>query len=207
MHLGRRLPRSFYERPCLEVAPDLVGAYLVRRLADGTRLVGRLVEVEAYLGDGSDPASHSHRGKTPRNHSMFGPPGRLYAYRIYGMHVCINLVCEPRGSGAAVLLRALEPLEGALCMRHNRNLHPGQSDLQIARGPGRLTQALGLGMEFDGKSALRDAVTLHLPESREPQRRTKAIARTRRIGIQRGSELPYRFFIPDCRWVSGPRNP
>lgn len=207
MHLGRPLPRSFYERPCLEVASDLVGAYLVRRLANGTRLVGRLVEVEAYLGDGSDPASHSHRGQTPRNHSMFGPPGRLYAYRIYGVHVCMNLVCEPPGKSAAVLLRALEPVEGTPRMRRNRGLGPDQSELLIARGPGRLTQAMGLGMEFDGASALRGAVSVHLPPNRGGQRRPHAIARARRIGIRRGQKLPYRFFVPGCRWVSGPRNP
>ena len=93
--LGRPLCRTFFDRPCLEVASELLGARLVRRLPDGARLVGRLVEVEAYLGDGSDPASHAHRGPTRRNRSMFGPPGRLYAYRSYGIHTCVNAV--PQG--------------------------------------------------------------------------------------------------------------
>ena len=202
MELGRPLAKSFYDRPCLAVAPDLVGAYLVRRFPDGARLVGRLVEVEAYLGDGSDPGSHSHRGPTPRNHSMFGPPGRIYAYRIYGVHVCLNLVCEPKESGAAILLRAVEPKEGAARMRRHRGLDPKASALSIARGPARLVQAFDLGMNFDGQSALRGSLTVH---GRPPGDEVE-IACGPRIGVGRAPDLPYRFFVPGCRFVSGPRN-
>ena len=106
MRLGPLLPAAFFARPSPQVARDLLGLCLVHRLADGALLIGRIVEVEAYLGDGSDPASHAHRGPTPRNRSMFGPPGRLYAYRSYGLHTCVNVVCEPHGRGSAVLLRA-----------------------------------------------------------------------------------------------------
>lgn len=201
MPLGRPLPRAFYERPCLEVASELLGARLVRRLADGSRLVGRLVEVEAYLGDGTDPASHSHRGPTPRNRSMFGRPGCLYAYRSYGIHVCINFVCEAPGSGAAVLLRAIEPLEGIARMRQHRGLAPSVSTRWIARGPGRLGQAFGFGLDWDGASLLRGPVTVHRPKLSD----TGVVARGPRVGIRRGTDLDYRFYVRDCPWVSGRR--
>ena len=110
METGPRLQRAFFDRPPTRVAADLIGTCLFRRLASGARLGGRIVEVEAYLGDGTDPAAHSHTGPTPRNRTMFGPPGRLYAYRSYGIHTCINVVCDAPGTGAAVLIRALEPV-------------------------------------------------------------------------------------------------
>ena len=202
MRLGPPLRRSFFERPCLEVARDLVGCHLVRILADGTRLIGRLVEVEAYLGDGSDPGSHSQCGPTPRNASMFATPGRIYAYRIYGIHTCINLVCEAKGIGAAVLLRAIEPLTEIPTMRAHRGLRVDQSDLWIARGPGRLAVALDLGMEADGETALRGAVSLRKDLSAGPALHGGRIRQSRRIGVNRGGELPYRFFIEGSPWVS-----
>ncbi len=251
VRLGPVLTRAFFDRPCLEVAPELVGVQLVRKLPDGTRLVGRIVEVEAYLGDGSDPGSHSHRGQTPRNRSMFGPPARLYAYRIYGVHTCLNVVVEPAGIGAAILLRALEPLEGIETMQRHRGLRqrkpgsrgqasrPGQTDQagqadqagqtdqagqanqaeqtgqadqagqtgrqpadrverNLARGPGRLAQALQLGMADDGASILRGAITLRRAPEGEPVRPT---AQSRRIGLTQGADLPYRFYQADCPWV------
>ncbi len=227
VRLGPVLTRAFFDRPCLEVAPELVGVQLVRKLPDGTRLVGRIVEVEAYLGDGSDPGSHSHRGQTPRNRSMFGPPARLYAYRIYGVHTCLNVVVEPAGIGAAILLRALEPLEGIETMQRHRGLRQrkpgsrgrasrpnqaGQTDQagqtgrqpadrverNIARGPGRLAQALQLGMADDGASILRGAVTLRRAPEGEPVHPT---AQSRRIGLTQGADLPYRFYQADCSWV------
>jgi DNA-3-methyladenine glycosylase len=202
VQLGRVLTRGFFARPCLEVAPDLLGVHLVRKLADGTRMIARIVEVEAYLGDGSDPGSHSHRGETARNRSMFGPPGRLYAYRIYGMHTCLNVVCEAAGSGAAILFRAVEPLEGIETMRRHRGPSDGLSNRQavreIARGPGRLAQALAIGMAEDGTSILRGAITLRrAPDARPPS----ATLRSARIGLTQGADLPYRFYEADNPWV------
>ena len=199
MPTGPALPAAFFARPCLEVAPALLGAYLVHRLADGDVLVGRIVEVEAYLGDGSDPASHGHRGPTPRNCSMFGPPGRLYAYRSYGIHTCANVVCEPAGSCAAVLLRALEPVAGIARMRARRRLPRGAPDRDIARGPGRLAQAMGISLADDGRSLLRGPLCLRGAAAGDP---AVAVETSRRIGLGRGRELPYRFSIRANPWVS-----
>ncbi len=191
MPLGPRFDAAFFARPCLEVAPDLVGATLVHRLADGVRLVGRIVEVEAYLGDGSDPASHSHRGKTLRNSVMFGPPGHLYAYRSYGIHLCTNVVCEPRGRSAGVLFRALEPLEGAVRMRRLRGLPPDAPARAIASGPGRLTQALAITLEHNEESLLRGALNLRQAASDDPR---PEVGTSPRIGIRRGTGFLYRFY-------------
>jgi DNA-3-methyladenine glycosylase len=140
-----RLPRSFYARPATEVAPDLLGHVLVRRLPDGTRLAARLVEVEAYEPD--DPGSHAFRGMTTRNEVMFGPPGHLYVYFTYGMHFCMNAVTRRAGEGSAVLLRAGEPLEGLAEMRTRRGR---ERDTDLCSGPGRFTQALGIARPENG---------------------------------------------------------
>jgi DNA-3-methyladenine glycosylase len=155
----------------------------VRRLEDGTRIVGRLIEVEAYLGDGKDPGSHSWRGPTPRNRTMFGPPGRIYAYRSYGVHICVNLVCEEPGRGAAVLLRALEPLEGVDAMRIHRGLAPEARGRVLASGPGRLAQALALGLEHDGERAPRGGDPA--PGPPDPEDRSRATC-----GAQPGRRSP-----------------
>jgi len=145
VRLGPRLPRGFYARPSTEVAPELLGRILVRTLPDGTRLVGRLVEVEAY--GPNDPASHAFRGPTPRNATMFGPPGKLYVYFTYGMHFCMNAVARGPGEGSAVLLRAGEPLEGLDGMRERRGRERVR---ELCSGPARLTQAFAVGRELDG---------------------------------------------------------
>lgn len=189
---------AFFDRPCLEVARDLVGTILVHRLPNGTRLGGRLVEVEAYLGAGRDPASHAHRGRTARNASMFGPPGRLYAYRSYGIHTCLNLVCEAEGRAAAVLLRALEPLEGQERMRRQRGLAPGASLRLLARGPGRLAQALGIPLAMDGAALSRGPLALFASAGGEAPR----LARSGRTGIREAGDLPYRFYLEGSPWVS-----
>jgi DNA-3-methyladenine glycosylase len=199
MRLGPRLPRAFFDRPGPEVARDLVGALLVHRLADGSRLAGRIVEVEAYLGDGSDPGSHSHRGQTPRNRSMFGPPGHLYAYRSYGVHTCANVVCEARGRGAAVLLRALEPVAGTARMRALRGLPAQAPERLIASGPGRLAQAFGITLAHDGCSLLRGALALHRAAPDSPRAR---IAVSARIGLSKGAGIPHRFFDAASACVS-----
>jgi len=190
---------TFFARPCLEVAPELLGAYLVHRLADGERLVGRIVEVEAYLGAGSDPGSHAHRGRTPRNQAMFGPPGRLYVYRSYGIHTCANVVCEAAGRGAAVLLRAIEPVAGASRMRAARGLAPGAPEREIGSGPGKLTQALGVTLDHYGQSLLRGRLSLRRPARSDP---APPVARSPRVGISQGRGLPYRFYVPGNQFVS-----
>ena len=197
--LAKPLPQSFYARDCRVVATELIGCRLVRRFNSGDRLVLRLVEVEAYLGDGSDAASHAHRGLTPRNRTMFGPAGRLYAYRSYGIHTCINVVCATRGRAAAVLLRAAEPLEGLARMRTLRGLSPDAKKELIARGPGRLAEALGLGLDHDGQSLLRAPLTLHAPSPRAAEIH---VEQGPRVGITKASALPYRFFEANCPWVS-----
>jgi DNA-3-methyladenine glycosylase len=141
----RRLPRAFYARPATEVAPELLGHVLVRRLSDGTRLAARLVEVEAYEPD--DPGSHAFRGMTARNEVMFGPPGHLYVYFTYGMHFCMNAVTRRAGEGSAVLLRAGEPLDGVDRMRAYRGR---ERDLELCSGPGRFTQALAIARPENG---------------------------------------------------------
>jgi len=199
MPLGPPLRKGFFARDSRVVAADLVGCRLVHRLPDGQRLTLRVTEVEASLGDGSDPASHAHTGPTPRNRTMFGPPGRLYAYRSYGLHTCVNVVCESAGRAAAVLLRAGEPLEGESRMRRLRGLDAAARSALVAVGPGRFAQALGLEVEDDGRSLLRPPLTLHLPE---PGRAQPCVERGPRVGITRAAELPYRYFEADSPWVS-----
>ena len=190
-----RLSRAFFARPCLEVAPEVLGLTLVHQLADDTRLAARIVEVEAYLGDGSDAASHAHRGPTPRARVMFGPPGHFYVYRSMGLHYCVNVVCEPAGRGAAVLLRAGEPLEGEPRMRRLRG---GREGRELMNGPGKLAQALGITLAQNGAGALRGALRLERP-ARAP---AFAVAVSPRIGITKSANLPYRFFARDSPHVS-----
>lgn len=192
--MTRRLDPSFFSRPCTEVAPALLGCVLVHVLGGGLRLSGRIVEVEAYLGDGSDPGSHAHKGRTARNAAMFGAPGRFYVYRSMGIHVCVNLVCEEAGRGAAVLLRAVEPLEGVELMRRRRG---GRPERELTNGPGKLAQAFGIGLERDGRPALRGA--LRVEPARQPPRR---IARSPRIGLSKGAHLWERYFDPESACVS-----
>jgi DNA-3-methyladenine glycosylase len=186
------LPRAFFARPVLEVAPDLLGCVF---LFGGVG--GRLVEVEAYRSD--DPASHSYRGPTPRNAVMFGPPGRLYVYFTMGRHFCCNIVCQPEGQGAAVLLRALEPDEGLALMAQRRGTDDRR---QLCSGPARLTQALAIAREQDGLALgsggltilSRPGLTAH--EVEDPaawSRGAPAITSTPRIGISRAQEKRWRF--------------
>jgi DNA-3-methyladenine glycosylase len=199
MRLGRALPRAFFARPCLEVARDLVGAYLVRDLPDGTRLTGRLVEVEAYLGRGSDPGSHAYRRPTPRNRVMFGPPGRLYVYRSYGVHECVNVVCEEDGRAAAVLLRAVEPVAGLDRMRANRGLGTDAPLRAVASGPGRLARAMAITLADYGTSALRGPISFRRPAEGAP---ASGVLTTPRIGLSAGRELPYRFVLEGSPFAS-----
>lgn len=177
-----------FARSVHEVAPELVGATL---LVDGVG--GRIVEVEAY--DQEDPASHGYRGRTRRNASMFGPPGQAYVYRSYGIHWCLNLVCEEEGVPSAVLVRALEPTHGLDEMRARRGLDDPRL---LASGPGRLCQGLGITREHDG-------LPLDLPpfELRERAEPTQVLAGAR-VGITRATELPWRYAEAGSRFLSRP---
>ncbi|MCP9487381.1 MAG: DNA-3-methyladenine glycosylase [Gaiellaceae bacterium MAG52_C11] len=181
---------DFFARSVHEVAPELLGATL---LVDGVG--GPIVEVEAY--DRTDPASHGFRGCTPRNDSMFGPPGRAYVYRSYGIHWCLNLVCEEEGSAAAVLVRALEPAHGLERMCERRGL---DDQRLLCAGPGRLCQALGIDGTHDGLRL--DTVPFDLSRSFEPVE----VAAGPRIGISRAAELPWRYGVVGSRYLSRPLN-
>lgn len=188
-----QLTRAFYVRPTLEVAEALVGRTLYRVTAEGL-VSGRLVEVEAYCG-ASDPASHAYRGSTPRNSIMFGPAGYLYVYFTYGMHHCANIVCELEGIAGAVLLRAVEPVDGLDLMAARRGLIDPRL---LARGPGRLCQAFGLTRQDNGEDLEGEAVWVGA------RRRLKAPVRTStRIGVKAALVQPWRFYEPGT-WVSGP---
>jgi DNA-3-methyladenine glycosylase len=180
------LGRDFFARSVHEAAPELIGVTL---LFDGVG--GRLVEVEAY--DQEDPASHGFRGKTPRNASMFGPPGHAYVYRSYGIHWCLNLVCEEEGRASAVLVRALEPTAGLDAMRERRGVDDPQL---LCAGPGRLCQALGITREHDGLPLDRPPFEL-LPRDGEVE-----VVAGPRIGITSGGELAWRYGLARSRFLS-----
>jgi DNA-3-methyladenine glycosylase len=192
--MPRTLSRSFFARSVHEVAPELIGATL---LFEGVG--GRVVEVEAYHH--TDPAAHSFRGPTERNAVMFGPPGFTYVYRSYGIHWCLNLVCEPKGSAAAVLIRALEPTEGLDLIRARRGV---VRDEDLCNGPGKLTQALGIELTENGTSLVEGPVLLH---PREPAWADPAVVAGTRIGITKAAELPWRFCAAGSRHVSKPWPP
>jgi DNA-3-methyladenine glycosylase len=193
-----RLGWDFFARNTLTVARELLGRRLVR-LLDGDRLSGRIVEVEAYVGE-DDQASHARFGRTQRNAAMYGPPGRAYVYLVYGVHHCLNVVTGREGYPAAVLIRALEPLEGIEGMRARRG---GRSDLLLTSGPGRLCQALAIARRFDGvdlcapEALLFVEVGACVPDD--------AVAAGPRVGV-RGDEVaittPWRFYLRDSPHVS-----
>jgi DNA-3-methyladenine glycosylase len=188
----RAWTREALAGPTLDLAPALLGSYMVRQ-RNGQLLVGRIVETEAYLAEG-DPACHTHKGETPRNRVMFGEPGHAYVYRIYGMHTCVNVVTEPQGRGAAVLVRALEPVAGLEVMAELRN---GSRDL--TNGPGRLCQALDIGMELNGVDLLQPGPLYLLKPAVTPG---EAIVASPRIGITQAAEFPWRYFYQRNRWVT-----
>jgi DNA-3-methyladenine glycosylase len=189
---GKRLGRTFFRRDSLELAPLLLHKVLVHG-----ECAGRIVEVEAYRED--DEASHSYRGRTARNGTMFGPPGLLYVYFSYGMHWCANVVCGAEGTGAAVLLRALEPLAGIERMRERRPAARTERDL--CSGPGKLTRALGLERSHDGWDLARGAGDgpFLLDDGTPPPARP---GRGPRIGITKATEKPWRFFAEGSPFVS-----
>lgn len=192
---GKRLRRSFFERPAPEVAQDLLHKVLASR--DGR--AGRIVEVEAYVG-AVDPAAHTYRGKTARNATMFGPAGHMYVYFTYGMHWCCNCVCEGEGQGSGVLIRALEPLRGIELMRAARR--GIKADRDLCRGPARLTQAMGITGAQDGIDLIRATEGFAVLDDGAPP--PAAIVAGPRIGIRLGLEFPWRFHVAGSGYVSGP---
>ena len=187
---GRVLPVRFFCRPAAEVARDLLGAVVVSRV-EGVVTSGRIVETEAYLGY-EDPASHAFRGRrNPQNAGIYSKPGSWYVYRSYGMHWCANLVCAPEGLGAAVLLRAVEPLEGveAMLARRKGVRAPGH----LCDGPGKLCQALGITKALDGTPMRASEVVVRsgrpIPD--------RAVEVTTRIGITRAADWPLRFVVTE----------
>jgi DNA-3-methyladenine glycosylase len=202
---ARPLPREFFDRDPRKVGRELLGKLLIRKAARGKSLVGRIVEVEAYLGK-NDPAAHSFRGETPRNAIMFGPPGFAYVYFIYGNHYCLNVSCQREGLAGAVLFRAVQPLEGIEDMAKARDLKVARArDLrQLTSGPGRMAEAFGVTRQRDnGKdftSAKSDLIIVedgfHVPR----------ILTTKRIGITKAADRPLRYVIAGNEFVSGPKS-
>ena len=186
--LGKPLKRAFFARSVLEVAPDLIGATL---LIDGVG--GVIVELEAYHH--SEPAAHSFHGPTPRNLVMFGPAGVAYVYRSYGIHWCVNFVCEKSGSAAAVLIRALQPTHGIPAMRRRRGLHDERS---LCSGPGKLCEALGITDKHNGLRLDMPPIALHA-RVEKPE-----IVTGVRIGITKAVELPWRYGLKGSKFLSKP---
>ena len=191
MALPPKLRRSFFDRSVHAVAPELIGATL---LVNGVG--GVIVEVEAYRH--TDPAAHSYGGRTARNAVMFGPPGYAYVYRSYGIHWCLNFVCEEEGSAAAVLIRALEPTAGLSVMRRRRGLSEARA---LCSGPGKLCEALGVTIKHYGLALDRAPFELRARET------TPEIAIGPRIGISKAVELPWRYGLKGSKFLSKPFAP
>lgn len=198
----RALTPEFYDRPVLEVARDLIGCTVECR---GT--AGVIVETEAYHE--SEPACHAFVGLTPRTRTLFGPPGRAYVYRSYGVHALLNAVCEPEGVGAAVLIRALHPTAGLELMRARRGRAGGSAragrsagDRELCSGPGKLTQALGVSLEDNGSDLVNGAVRIG---GRSGEWLEPVVLEDTRVGITKAVELRWRFCAAGSRHVSRPR--
>ena len=188
---------AFLERPAYEAAPLLLGCEL-ERVVGGKRLRGRIVETEAY--DQTDVASHSYRGKTPRSEVMFGRHGHLYVYFTYGMHYCCNIVTGPDGHGAAVLIRAVEPLEGQAAMERLRGGHAGHG---LTNGPAKFCQAFAIDKSMNGHDLAEAPLKLIVP-AKFPAYETGRIVITTRIGIAKAQDVPWRFYVRGNPYVSKP---
>jgi DNA-3-methyladenine glycosylase len=188
MHKAPRLRRSFFARSVHAVAPELIGATLLVGHAGG-----RIVEVEAYHH--TDPAAHSYGGQTERNAVMFGPPGYAYVYRSYGIHWCLNFVCEEDGSASAVLIRAIEPMEGLTVMRRRRGL---KDERMLCSGPGKLGEALGITRAQNGLALDKPPFELRARVG-EPE-----VVTGPRIGITKAPDVPWRYGMKGSRFLSKP---
>jgi DNA-3-methyladenine glycosylase len=185
---GKLLRKAFFNRSVHKVAPDLIGATF---LVDGVG--GIIVEVEAYHH--TEPAAHSYNGLTPRNAVMFGPAGFIYVYRSYGIHWCVNFVCEGAGSASAVLIRALEPTHGIPAMRRRRGLH---DERLLCSGPGKLTEALGITHAHNGLPLDVPPIALHARTAKPD------IVTGVRIGLTKAVELPWRYGLRGSKFLSKP---
>lgn len=191
---AKSLPVEFFARPVELVAQELLGTVMVSRIG-GVHVAGRIVETEAYLGR-DDPASHGYQlRRHARNQSLYGPPGTWYVYLSYGMHWCCNLVCHWESVGAAVLIRALEPIEGLEAMRRRRG---GVATRMLCSGPGKLCQALGITRELDGSLMPKAKVTV-IPGSLTSEER---ITVTTRIGITKAADWELRYTVHQSHWLS-----
>ena len=197
----RPVPRDFFAESADVVAPRLLGHYLIRRTAAGYA-GGRIVETEAYLV--GDPACHSYRGETARNRSMFGPPGQAYVYLIYGLHYCVNAVCQPTGCGEAVLIRAIDVVLGENLMRQRRSAVHAEA---LTSGPAKLCQALDIDRAMDGVDLCRTDSPLMIAENLHHKQfllEAGPMITGARIGITQGAELPLRFYLKGSRFKSRP---
>ena len=191
-----RLRREFFARDAVTLARDLLGRILFYRTPAGL-VAGRVVETEAYTGE-ADPASHAFRGRTARNAVMFGAAGHAYVYFSYGMHYCLNVTADAPGTAGAVLLRALEPVAGVEIMRTRGDDGP---EVRLLSGPGKIGRAFGLTLDDNGRDFTRGPLGVAAGAA-VPDR---LVAASRRIGISRAVDLPYRFTMLGSRSVSGPR--
>lgn len=186
---------QFLHESAANVAPRLLGCILERRI-DGAMVRAKIVETEAY--DENDIASHSFKGKTPRTEVMFGPPGHLYVYFTYGMHYCCNIVVGPEGRGSAVLIRAVEPIEGVDIMQNKRK----KTGVLLTNGPAKLCQAMGIDLLLNGHDLRKDNLRL-IVKGAIP---AASIVQSTRVGISVGIEMPWRFYIKDNPYVSRYKN-
>ncbi|HEX4288144.1 MAG TPA: DNA-3-methyladenine glycosylase [Trebonia sp.] len=196
------LTRGFFDRPGPEVAPDLLGYVLEHETADGVVAV-MLSEVEAYAGS-IDPASHSYRGKTGRNAVMFGPPGHAYVYFTYGMHFCANVVCSPPDVATGILLRAGRVVAGEELVRRRRGFDSARSPRDLARGPARLCQAMGINRSQDGVDLLDPSSELRLRAAVGDERAAEPvkIEAGPRVGVSQAADIPWRFWLAGDPTVS-----
>ncbi|MEF8725885.1 MAG: DNA-3-methyladenine glycosylase [Candidatus Bipolaricaulota bacterium] len=192
----KRLGRDFFGRDTAEVARDLLGKHLIRKL-EGDFLRGKVVEAEAYYGE-EDPPSHASGGKTPRSEVMWGKPGLVYVYLVYGIHLMFNVVTEPRGRPGAVLVRSVEPLEGLERMVDNRDRC---ETTELTNGPGKLTEAFGINRE-EKRLDLIESKVLWMEDG--PNIDSGKIKTSGRIGVSEGKEGQLRFYLANSKFVSDP---
>jgi len=205
MTLLKSINKSFFEKSTIDVAKSLLGKYIVHKTNKGD-IVGKIVEVEAYLKD--DPSSHSFKGKNERNKSMFLHSGTIYIYLIYGMYYCFNVVTNKKDVGEAVLIRALEPVSGIYLMEENRGVeninyeYNTKKIINLCNGPGKWVMAFGLDKRYDGVDLLSSKSNLKIMYQEPKKKKEFEIVETTRIGITKGAYLPHRFYIKNNEFIS-----